>query len=366
MTILLLTQFLFDHIVSADLGVGALIGISAAAAAATSGGQAIATGKLNRKNRAWQEKMAERQQEWNQQAADQAWQRQLEFYDKSNAYDAPDAVKKRYEDAGINPYAAFGTAGSYSPSQGLPNVDATQSSSLPHINPQGFTFQNPLDSALKLAQARNIEADTIKKQGETVEPGLNSEALRLSNSLLEKQITGQETTNDQKLFDLQFARDTRETNISKLQQSVKNMEEQAKTLNAQYLNLMDQHQRNPEVVEELKSRIWMNSARVALMSAQEDFARKGIHLTQAQIENLAQQTSNLESTKTLIEKQIETEGRKPGLIRAQQYLARMQGWLSNQNARGVKRVEDAYDSNAGAFLTELSEILKSINPLKFN
>lgn len=326
--------------------------------------QAAMNFAVSNRNYKTNKKLLQQQYKYQTEAANVAWQRQMEFYNANNAYNSPSAVRKRYEDAGINPNAAFGTAGSYTPAQAPQSVQPAGSVQAPYVEGSGFSFRDPLDQLLKLSQIANIDASTKKTQGDTVEPGIVSEGVKLTNSLKSKQIISEQLGIDQQAFDLDFAKATREQNISKLDQSVRNMQQQFQVMSAQYETLMDQHRNNPEVVKEIQSRVWMNAAHVALMQAQADLAREGKFLTQAQIENLAQQTSNLESTKALIEKQIQTEGEKPALLRAQKYLNRMQGFKSYQDARGGKRREDAYGSSAGRFITEMGEIIKALSPLK--
>lgn len=253
-------------------------------------------------------KLLKQQYKYQTEAANVAYQRQMDFYKQQLEYNDPSAVRKRYEAAGINPYAAFGTSGSYQPQNAPTSVEAAGGVNTPYISNNGFTYESPLDTMLKMAQARNVDASTQKIQGDTVEPGLVSEGVRITNRLKESSVISQDLSIQQQKFDYDFAVDTRAQNVRKLEQSVSNMEQQLQVMNAQYQVLMDQHSSSPEVLNEIKSRVWMNAAHVGLMKAQADLARKGVYLTEAQIENISRQTSNLESTKAFIEAQIKTEG----------------------------------------------------------
>ena len=84
-------------------GIGAAIGTTAALTAAGTAGNAIAQGKLNKKNRKWQEKMYERR------LADQRadWQMQNEYNEKLTAeywdkYNSPTAQLREQKAAGLN------------------------------------------------------------------------------------------------------------------------------------------------------------------------------------------------------------------------------------------------------------------------
>lgn len=293
-----------------------LSAIAATGSAVASGASSLTSGLKN-------EKLMKKQFEYNEKSAENAYARQLDFYNRNNQYNDPSAVRQRYEAAGVNPNAAFGTAGSYTPAQASATAPQAGAVSAPYASDRGFNFSDPLDAAIKAAQVRNIEANTAKTQGDTVAPGLVSEGVKLTNSLKEQQIISEKIAVDQQSFDLDFARDTRELNYSKLEQSVRNMEKQNDVLNAQYLTLMDQHRNNPTVVEELKSRIWKNAAQVGLMQAQAALARKGVHLTEAQIEKLSAEVSTLASTKALIDEQVKTEPRNRALIDAKAELEKI-------------------------------------------
>jgi hypothetical protein len=83
-----------------SLSVGAGMAIAGGIAAASSAGSAIAQGKLNRKNRKWQEKM------YNQRLQDQRadWQMQNEYNEEMyNKYNSPIAQVQQQQAAGLNP-----------------------------------------------------------------------------------------------------------------------------------------------------------------------------------------------------------------------------------------------------------------------
>ena len=83
-----------------SLSVGAGMAIAVGIAAASSAGSAIAQGKLNRKNRKWQEKMYNRRLQ--DQRAD--WQMQNEYNEEMyNKYNSPIAQVQQQQAAGLNP-----------------------------------------------------------------------------------------------------------------------------------------------------------------------------------------------------------------------------------------------------------------------
>lgn len=124
--------------------------ISGAASLLGAGGQAIATGKLNKKNRRWQEQMFRLQ---NQQAIAN-WQLQ-------NQYNSPAAQMQRFRDAGLNPNLIYGqgTAGNAGDiSVGKPGNPDT---SVPDIGAIGQAARDSVfgyyDLRMKNAQITNQE-----------------------------------------------------------------------------------------------------------------------------------------------------------------------------------------------------------------
>ena len=77
--------------------------ISAAGSVAGAGASAIATGNLNKKNRAWQEEQAAKQRDWSQTMADRqnAWN--YEMWLKEQEYNNPENQVERLRNAGLNP-----------------------------------------------------------------------------------------------------------------------------------------------------------------------------------------------------------------------------------------------------------------------
>lgn len=113
---------------SCHIGIGAGMAIAGGITAAGAGAQAVATGKLNKKNRNWQEKMYARQladerENWNMVNAYNE-----EMYHK---YNSPSAQVAQYHAAGLNPDLQDISAGGFQPSgdvaaSGVPSVSGQQ------------------------------------------------------------------------------------------------------------------------------------------------------------------------------------------------------------------------------------------------
>ena len=135
-------------------------GISAAGSAASG----VAAGKLNKKNRDWQEKMAAQQREYSTEMLNRqnAWN--LELWNKENEYNSPEAQVQRLRDAGLNPlfYGLDGTGNASSLESAQP-LGYERAESNFSLNPVSAS----IDSAVKMAQVANIEAQTEKTKSET-------------------------------------------------------------------------------------------------------------------------------------------------------------------------------------------------------
>lgn len=134
--------------------------ISGGSAILSGGAQAISAGKMNRRamknareQRAWNEAMADKQNDWS-----------MNMWNLTNEYNDPSHVRQRLIDAGINPL-----------SQDLTGNTATGMSSAQTLGYQQPTYQNPypdlvqnaLNSAALIAQIKNVEANTKKTEVDT-------------------------------------------------------------------------------------------------------------------------------------------------------------------------------------------------------
>lgn len=147
-------------------GIGAAIGTTAALTAAGTAGNAIAQGKLNKKNRKWQEKMYERR------LADQRadWQMQNEYNEKLTAeywdkYNSPTAQLREQKAAGLNP-DLNGLDGSSVDSSGAPMGSAPDAGSAPYQS-SGFDLIGSFGQVMSMfqqIQAGSLDNDMKRQQ----------------------------------------------------------------------------------------------------------------------------------------------------------------------------------------------------------
>jgi len=164
--------------------------IAAGIGAATSGANAIATGKMNKKTREWNERMFAMQRK--QSIAD--WNRQ-------NEYNSPAAQMARLKEAGLNPNLVYG--------RGADNISApVRSTDVKGWNPNPVEF-DPSFATGALSQYYDLEyrqeqTNLLKKQQELATSELVSKILNQAQTMAN-------TAKSQ--FDLQQAKDLRLTTI---------------------------------------------------------------------------------------------------------------------------------------------------------
>lgn len=144
----------------------------------------------NASNRRFEQEEAQKQRDWNEamSAKQNAWN--LEQWNRENEYNTPAAQLQRMRDAGLNPlyYGLDGNSAGASPTAAQPL--GYDRASIPNMdNPMAFG----LDSALKLAQVSNVQADTERKQAETQ---VTSAKLPYEVDLLKSQIRSSNLSSD--------------------------------------------------------------------------------------------------------------------------------------------------------------------------
>lgn len=130
---------------------GALIAAGSTLAAA--GGQAYATGRMNKKNRQWQEGRYDQQRI-----------HALEDWDRANKYNSPAQQMQRLREAGLNPHLIYGSGNATS------NAAPVRSSDTPsmdqHVPNVGAMLTDPVNAYIETrrfsAQQKLLDAQTLK------------------------------------------------------------------------------------------------------------------------------------------------------------------------------------------------------------
>lgn len=266
----------------------AIMAGAAALTAATGTGSAIAQGKLNRKNRKWQEKMYKQQVADRRADAEMQFNRQKELADWAyRNYDSPAAQRAANAAAGINPFVE-GSA--IQPAQVNPgSAQAAQGGDVPGSGP----YQNNPMSALQSGASSLFEVAQMRKQFESIDADIALKDAQRVKTLAEAQ--GQ--VNENSLFE--FARSAAESDALS-----KRFRVELDKVNADFAQVFaeaDLTQRKA-LLQEIWSRVKNNLAQAARTDADRltldmlrDFQVKaigaGISLTEAQTSATQAQTS---------------------------------------------------------------------------
>lgn len=127
------------------------------------------------------------QHKYNKELAEYQYDKNLEMWEKQNAYNAPSAQRARLEDAGLNPALMYGNG----------SVSTGNSSNMPQYQQMGVDISNNMLSAMQMAQMaaniRNIEADTQKKESETEGQNITNKTLgEYNQAVIDSYVSGSE------------------------------------------------------------------------------------------------------------------------------------------------------------------------------
>lgn len=235
-------------------------------------------------------------------AAERQYQRQIDFWEKQNAYNDPSAVRERLEKAGLNASAllaggamdAGGQAGNLSAVPGN-NVDAVG---------RYAAVENPLSRMLQIAQLKNIEADTNEKNKNA---GLLAHTIELQDSqimlnesnrvlidakVLSEKATAALTDVNREIAELNrdITKATKEDRIFMIQQTADNLEAQWQILDQEYRSLKFQNdEMNPLYKEELAATIENLGVQTAYWKARAKLEDKNIQIADQELFGLTQE-----------------------------------------------------------------------------
>lgn len=166
--------------------------IAGAATAAAAGTNAIAQGKLNRKNRKWQEKMYNKQVADRRADAEAQAQRQKDLAQWAyKNFDSPAAQRAAYAAAGVNPFVE---GSSIQPAQvNSGSAQAAQGGDVPGSGPYQMNPMSALQSgtssiiqnAMLDRQMKNADADIALKDAQRIKTLAEAQGQTNENSLFE-------------------------------------------------------------------------------------------------------------------------------------------------------------------------------------
>lgn len=272
-------------------------------------------------------KLLQQQYKYQKEAAELAWQRQMQFYEDQKAYNDPNAVRQRYEAAGLNVNAAFGTAGSYSPTNAPSSVQPAGGVSTPYVDYTNMKFQSALSLARQQAEIDLIKAQADETRGRTLDQGETQRGQKLGNDLTalnarltDANIIGKGLANRLDSLDLRFRNEVYDTSVTIERQKALNIAKQYEVMNEDIARSVAGRSLTEDQRNEIKSRIWLNSRNAALAQIQAEYHGK---LSQAQIDELVARTDSLESTKKWLDERAKTERASGRLTDAKAELAKI-------------------------------------------
>lgn len=321
--------------------------IAGAATAAAAGTSAIAQGKLNRKNRKWQEKMYNKQVADRRADAEAQAQRQKDLAQWAYTnFDSPAAQRAAYAAAGINPFVEGSSIQSAQVNPG--SAQAAQGGDVPGSGPYQM---NPM-SALQSGASSIIQNAMLDRQIKNADADIALKDAQRIKTLAEAQ--GQ--TNENSLFE--FARSAAESDALS-----KRFRAELDKVNAEFAHAFaeaDLAQRRA-LLQEIWSRVKSNLAQAArtdadrlTMDTLRDLQAKslgaGISLTQAQTSATEaqtgltkSQTSATEAQTDLTKAQTETENAlRQGRVELTD--AQVDEVLSIAGLNNVKRDREKYET----------------------
>lgn len=285
-----------------------------------------------------QRRLMQHQFELNEQAANNAYARQLDFWKKNNQYNSFSNQKQLMQSAGLNPALMYsdGTSGALAGQVSVPEGNGASGGSA-----QGVRGTDFLNAALVAAQIRNIDANTRKTEGDTLDPDETVRGQALSNNIKELETINRTLANEASAFDLAFRQTNFETDVAINKQKLENLKKQAEEMDSRIQTLIDQHENNPLVRDELVSRALLNHAQIAL-------AESNISLNSAQGQKFIADVSNVYKLNEMLDEKIRSEGANADLLE-----------LKSEFESSFARRKDA------KFIHFLGKIVNALSPLKF-
>lgn len=178
-----------------------------------------------------QKKLMEQQHQYNLETMAQQNKYNVENWERNNAYNDPSAVAARYQRAGMDVNQAFGGSSHYTPSQSAAGAAPVGTGAPTVPLSDQLDLGSALDTALKVAQIRNIDADSDQKRSQTGdrEQYLRSQVLEndykeFRNDMAGLDVDLKNVELARRTFDYQFLLDTRAISIQTMEQNYRNLQ----------------------------------------------------------------------------------------------------------------------------------------------
>ena len=218
-------------------------------------------------------------------AAEKQYDRQLDFWNRQNAYNSPAAQRQRFNDAGLNPAAAVGQMATSSTAQQLSSVPGNE------VDQAGAVkLENMLNSLRTLAEVENIAANSNLVNEQVLNEILKQtlQGLQIPNSkadTLVKEIKARLMDKGSENFDTWFNEYIKnmQSDTSENVSSSDLMDTQSADIVAKQQSVIDNIQADT-ALKKLESVLTSNKSEEAKASAVESYARARLINIQSSIQ----------------------------------------------------------------------------------
>lgn len=198
--------------------------IGAGASLVGAGGTAVANGKLNKKNREWQEKMSALNFERNKELFDLQTRTNRMDWEMQNEYNSPVNQVKRLREAGLNPNLLYGNGSTVATGGSIdsPNAFSADTSGAPGAIPYDFSqASNGIASAIAAYQnwqINNLNMQKVRAEKENIDANtLYTQAMR-SGQLTKNSLLGVDLSWADKNYAIDYI--SKRTGIGKTQSEI--------------------------------------------------------------------------------------------------------------------------------------------------
>lgn len=253
-----------------------------------------------RRNWKYRQKEMALQQDYNERNMALQYEYSMRAFNAENAYNNPLAAVTRWRQAGISPAAVYsgspggaGIAGSLvTPDSDNPNSGSNMGPSDSSASDIIQAFRLAQDAKLVDSQVELNEANAAKARGDTKDSNEVIRNQKLTNSLLEMQVIGQDVANKQNQLDLDRDKILFDVSVEIDKAKLDNIKKQNNLINQQIAESASRTDLNRQSIVESTSRIVLNMAETALAQTRAQWEGK---VSVAQIEKLGAEVDNLMS-----------------------------------------------------------------------
>ena len=141
----------------------------------------------------------ERTNRANMKLAQYQYEKNLEMWNRENEYNTPANQRKRMEAAGLNPALMYGSGSVANTAGSAPQFDAPKLSAYTDFGDMGVGLG--IQAMMAGKQARNVDADTEKKEQETSNLATTQRLTSIDADLRALQVIGQQIANSKSEFE---------------------------------------------------------------------------------------------------------------------------------------------------------------------